>query len=83
MNKRHAKPTSRQLLERIYRRQIAIDARLDVLESHLDVDLHRRTGMLRTITEHCIRLLGEKATLMELVHREQLSEANRFMARRA
>lgn len=50
MNKRHAKPTNRQLLERNYRRLIVNEK---LLRSHCLL-----------LAEHCERLLREKETLM-------------------
>lgn len=83
MNKRHAKPTVAQLMERIYRRQIASDKRLDAIEALIDQDANGRTVLLKTVTDHCWRLLREKETLMRLVDHDALREANAYMARAA
>jgi hypothetical protein len=81
VNKRHAKPTSHQLLARIYRRQIAADARLDAIESMVTLDSHSRTLLMKTIADHCWRLLREKETLMRLVDHDALRAVHEFMSR--
>jgi hypothetical protein len=68
-SKRHAKPTALQLAERTYRKviefkriilnQMAI-IRLDIMEARIQDRTH-----MRTLTDHCARLLREKETLQK------------------
>lgn len=81
MTKRHAKPTPAQLMERIYRHQIASDKRLDAIEALMEHDGVGRTVLLKTITEHCWRLLREKETLMRMVEDYDVRTANAYLAR--
>src|SRR6267142_2629384 len=67
MNKRHAKPTSTQLLARIYRRQLAIESET---RSALAM-LSTRMESFRVIVDHCARLLKEKETLMSMIDRQR------------
>lgn len=88
MTKRHAKPTTAQLVARIYRKLIAIEANqadigmiaLDAKEAIGEMRIESRAtmGTVKILTDHCARLLREKETLMKRV---QLKEANDFMAR--
>jgi hypothetical protein len=81
VNKRHARPTSRQLLDRVYRRQIASDKRLDAIESLIHQDANGRAVLLKTVTDHCWRLLREKETLMRLIDHDALRAVHEFMSR--
>lgn len=95
MNKRHAKPTTAQLLNRVYRKQLEMERTLDELTSRTGVLLtassvaHSGQRMLsermetirdgtlttvKTLVDHCSRLLREKETLMKM------RQANDFMA---
>jgi len=49
----------------------------------IDQDANGRTVLLKTVTDHCWRLLREKETLMRLVDHDALREANAYMARAA
>lgn len=72
MGKRHDPPTDRQLLERIYRRQIASDEKMAA---------QQRT--IRVLINHCHRLVDEKQLLLDLLPTElllELAKANDFMA---
>lgn len=81
-SKRHDKPTQEQLLNRIYRRQIAMSAQLDILQvgqrmlSERVESLRLSNDTVKTLADHCARLLREKESLMKLYH------ANDFMAAR-
>jgi hypothetical protein len=81
MTKRHAKPTSAQLVARIYRKLVAMDSlltdtidangeALDAINSKLGV-LMERVSSLNPIVDHCARLLKEKETLQRQVERMQ------------
>jgi hypothetical protein len=81
MNKRHAKPTAAANAARTYRKVLAMNAQLE--EVHYEVRGLRSAanqnaatvngiqlnlnGALRTITDHCSRLLREKETLAKQV----------------
>jgi len=67
MNKRHAKPTSAQLLARIYRRQLAMESET---RSALAM-LSTRMESFRVIVDHCARLLKEKETLMSMIDQQR------------
>lgn len=91
-DKRHAKPSSAQLIHRVYRQQIALRAQIDTIKSGQAM-LSERMESFRVLADHCARLLREKETLMKmgslhtdyerLVERfsEQVKQANNFMAR--
>jgi hypothetical protein len=77
MTKRHAKPTSAQLVARIYRKVVAMDSlltdtidangeALDAINSKLGL-LMERVSSLNPIVDHCARLLKEKETLQRQV----------------
>ena len=80
-SKRHAPPSVSQLLSRVYRRQIAQERRFDAIQALLEQEANGRTVLLKTVTDHCWRLLREKETLMRLVDHEQLRAANRYLSR--
>ncbi len=65
MNKRHAKPTSAQLLNRVYRQQIALRAQIESIASGQAM-LSERMESFRVLADHCARLLREKETLMKM-----------------
>jgi len=84
MNKRHAKPTSAQIMHRIYRQQIALRAEFASLQSGQRM-LSDRMEAFRVLADHCARLLREKDTLAKIVARYQgppsaLRQANDFMS---
>lgn len=62
-SKRHAPPNVLGLINRIYRRQLAMQSEH---RSALAM-LNQQFESLRTITDHCTRLLREKETLMKMV----------------
>jgi hypothetical protein len=79
MTKRHAKPTSAQLVARIYRKVVAMDSlltdtidangeALDAINSKLGV-LMERVSSLNPIVDHCARLLKEKETLQKQIEK--------------
>jgi hypothetical protein len=81
MTKRHAKPTALQLINRLYRQSLANTRdvenqlaiiRLDLQESRL------RAKTVKTLIDHCARLLKEKETLMRQVYAvKELKESAR------
>lgn len=106
MNKRHAKPTTAQMLNRIYRKVIALEkqgleiaadqymGRMKIfrdLESKLDaltsgqhmlserLETIREGGMatVKTLADHCSRLLREKEILMKL---QALRDSEAYMS---
>lgn len=70
---RHRPPSIRQLVLRIYRRQIVDEKVIGELKTEI-ARLTTRTQINATLAEHCRRLLREKATMLEVI------EANQFMA---
>jgi hypothetical protein len=79
MTKRHAKPTSAQLVARIYRKVVAMDSlltdtidangeALDAINSKLGL-LMERVSSLNPIVDHCARLLKEKETLQKQIEK--------------
>jgi hypothetical protein len=68
VSKRHAKPTTQQLAERIYRRQLKFERMLLNQMAHIRLDIvsARREDRehTKTLIDHCARLLREKETLM-------------------
>jgi hypothetical protein len=58
-SKRHAKPTAITLAERSYRRLLRMDDALQAISPAV-IALE---GHVRTLTDHCARLLREKETL--------------------
>jgi hypothetical protein len=79
MTKRHAKPTSAQLVARIYRKLVAMDSlltdtihangeALDAINSKLGL-LMERVSSLNPIVDHCARLLKEKETLQKQIEK--------------
>ena len=70
---RHRHPSSRQLFERIYRRQIASDLAIQEMKAEI-AKLSARTQINVNLVEHCRRLMCEKETMLEII------DANRFMS---
>jgi hypothetical protein len=79
MTKRHAKPTSAQLVARMYRKLVAMDSlltdtidangeALDAINSKLGL-LMERVSSLNPIVDHCARLLKEKETLQKQIEK--------------
>jgi hypothetical protein len=79
MTKRHAKPTSAQLVARMYRKVVAMDSlltdtidangeALDAINSKLAL-LMERVSSLNPIVDHCARLLKEKETLQKQIEK--------------
>jgi hypothetical protein len=71
VTKRHAKPTALQLINRLYRQSLANTRdvgnqlaiiRLDLQESRL------RAKTVKTLIDHCARLLREKETLQRKLY---------------
>jgi hypothetical protein len=93
MTKRHAKPTSAQLIARMYRKVLAMDSlltdtidangeALDAINSKLGL-LMERVSALNPIVDHCARLLKEKETLQRQVERMNIDGAPTLAAARA
>ena len=89
MNKRHAKPTTAQFAARTYRKVIGLEHAMARLEAALTGEMRSGQQMLsqrmeslregseatmKTLADHCSRLLREKETLMKM------RQANTFMA---
>ena len=70
---RHRPPTVEQMFARVYRRQLVAEKLVLELQAEV-VRLSGRVELSARLTEHCRRLLKEKATLLQVI------EANRFMA---
>lgn len=70
---RHREPSIRQLVRRVYRKQIASDLAIRDLTAEV-ARLTARTQINVTLADHCRRLLREKATMLDVI------EANQFMA---
>jgi hypothetical protein len=70
MTKRHAKPTAAVLLARIYRQNLEFKRILLNQMAHIRLDIvsARREDRehMKTLIDHCARLLREKETLMRL-----------------
>jgi hypothetical protein len=75
MTKRHAKPTSAQLIARMYRKVLEFKLSLLNQMALMRLDIARERALdreqLKTITDHCARLLKEKETLQRQVERMQ------------
>jgi hypothetical protein len=67
VNKRHAKPAALTLAERSYRRLLRMDDALQAISPAV-VALE---GHVRTLTDHCARLLREKETLQKRLYAVQ------------
>jgi hypothetical protein len=96
MTKRHAKPTSAQLVARTYRKLLDVDTRLGMIRIHQLTQIERleklcsgqqmisqRLESLRVIADHCARLLKEKETLQRQVERMKIDGAPTLAAARA
>ena len=96
MTKRHAKPTSAQLIARTYRKLLDVDTRLGMIRIHQLTQIERleklcsgqqmisqRLESLRVIADHCARLLKEKETLQRQVERMKIDGAPTLAAARA
>ena len=72
MTKRHAKPTAAALSERTYRHVLAFKRTLLNQMAHirLDIAAARREDRkhMKTLIDHCARLLREKETLQRQVY---------------
>jgi hypothetical protein len=69
---RHRRPSSAQLILRIYRRQIETHKLIKALQVDI-ARLNASTATTAAVADHCRRLLAEKATMLKVI------EANRFM----
>jgi hypothetical protein len=73
MTKRHAKPTSAQLVERTYRQMLQFKLTLlnQMALMRLDIatERHRDREHMKTLADHCARLLKEKETLQKQIEK--------------
>ena len=73
MTKRHAKPTTAQLVERTYRQmlQFKLTLRNQMALMRLDIatERHRDREHMKTLADHCARLLKEKETLQKQIEK--------------
>jgi hypothetical protein len=96
MNKRHAKPTTAQLVSRVYRKQLDMEKqfvdqlallRLDferlasgqrMLSERLESIHEGNLATVKTLADHCARLLREKETLMKAA--QALHDSHAYMS---
>ena len=71
MTKRHAKPTTAQLVERTYRQMLQFKLTLlnqmALMRLDMATERHRDREHMKTLADHCARLLKEKETLQRQV----------------
>jgi hypothetical protein len=79
-SKRHAKPTAQTLAERSYRHVLALRTTLlnQMALIRLDIVTARREDRehMKTLADHCARLLREKETLQRRLYAVQELKAN-------